>query len=216
MVRCGFFSRALDDLYTGNTARSPEIVAERLATKAKAAVDALSSFVIRHGIDDLPTRADVVRRACGLEYRRARGETRGAGTHVAHGPRASRGEGAMAHKSSKATNDPRFHVGWRHFDAVREHLKSKVPQFAEPARAVVENQLKSIKLLRDQVGIHSKMASRRRRGENHDRAGREGSSLLPPSCDGTGIDGAPRFRSYQPDNATMAEACLEESLESGA
>ena len=48
------FSRALDDLYSGNTARSPEVVAERLATKAKAAVDALSSFVIRHGIDDLP------------------------------------------------------------------------------------------------------------------------------------------------------------------
>jgi superfamily II DNA or RNA helicase len=48
------FSRALDDLYSGSTARSPEIVAERLATKAKAAVEALGLFVIRHGIDDLP------------------------------------------------------------------------------------------------------------------------------------------------------------------
>jgi hypothetical protein len=34
-----------------------------------------------------------------------------------------------------------------------------VPLFAEPARAVVENQLKAIKQLREHVGIHSKMAA---------------------------------------------------------
>ena len=77
---------------------------------------------------------------------------------AAHGPalRVAKQDGS---ESSKATNDPRFHVGWRHFDAVREHLKSEVPQLAEPAKAVVENQLKSIKRLRRQVGIHSKMAA---------------------------------------------------------
>jgi ERCC4-related helicase len=62
-------------------------------------------------------------------------------------------------ESLKANNDPRFHVGWRHFDAVREHLKSEVPLFAEPARAVVENQLRAIMRLREQVGTHSKMAA---------------------------------------------------------
>jgi len=36
------FNRALDDLYSGSTSRSPEVVAERLALKAKAAVEALS------------------------------------------------------------------------------------------------------------------------------------------------------------------------------
>lgn len=48
------FSRALDDFYSRNTTRSPELVAERLAEKAEKAVNAISSFVIRHGIDDLP------------------------------------------------------------------------------------------------------------------------------------------------------------------
>ena len=28
-------------------------------------------------------------------------------------------------ESSKATNDPRFHVGWRHFDAVREEPEER-------------------------------------------------------------------------------------------
>ena len=50
----GAYSRALDDLYSGNTARSPEAVAKHLAIRAKAAVDALSPFVIRHSIEDLP------------------------------------------------------------------------------------------------------------------------------------------------------------------
>src|SRR5262249_14184308 len=62
-------------------------------------------------------------------------------------------------ESSRATNDPRFHVGWRHLDSVRESLKSKVPQFAEPARAVFGYQHESIKGLRSKVGNHSKMAA---------------------------------------------------------
>ena len=154
----GSFSSALDDLYNGNTARSAEIVAERLATKATAAVDALSCFVIRHGVDDLPTeQVSIGSRAewkiavptansgeleLMLRMDRARRVAKDDHTH-----------------SSKTTNDPRFHVGWRHFDEVREHLKSKVPQLGEPAGAVVEGNLRAIKLLRDQVGIHSKMAA---------------------------------------------------------
>jgi hypothetical protein len=62
-------------------------------------------------------------------------------------------------QSTKATNDARFHVGWRHLDAVRETLAGETSQLADPAKAVVENQLKSIKRLRNTVGVHSKMAA---------------------------------------------------------
>src|SRR5207244_4138144 len=47
------FSRALDNLYSGGATRPCEEVADRLARKATAAIDALKPFVIRHGIDDL-------------------------------------------------------------------------------------------------------------------------------------------------------------------
>jgi hypothetical protein len=58
---------------------------------------------------------------------------------------------------SRATDDPRFHVGWRHLDAVREALKGEVPRLAEPSRALVENHLTAMRRLRGRVGIHSKM-----------------------------------------------------------
>lgn len=150
------FSRALDDLYSGNTARSPEVVAERLATKATAAVVALSTFVIRHGIDDLTDeQASFGDRAdWDIDVPPAKPEELELTVRMDRALRVAKQDGS---ESSKATNDPRFHVGWRHFDAVRENLKSEAPQFAEPAKAVVENQLKSIKRLREVVGIHSKM-----------------------------------------------------------
>ena len=154
----GSFSRALDDLYKGNTARSPEVVAERLSKKATAAVEALSAFVIRHGIDDLPreeaafgTRADwnvIVPPANDEEVEL-----------MLRMDRALRVAKGASSESSKATNDPRFHVGWRHFDRVRGSLKSRLPHFAEPAKALVESQIDSMKRLRDKVGIHSKMAA---------------------------------------------------------
>ena len=51
------FKRALDDLYSGNTARDAELVAKSLVMKASSAVEALAPFVIRHrNIDDHSTR----------------------------------------------------------------------------------------------------------------------------------------------------------------
>ena len=152
------FSRALDNLYSGNTARSPEVVAERLATKAMAAVDALSSFVIRHGIDDLTLEQPSFgeRADWDIDVPPATPEELELMVRMDRALRVAKQDGS---DSSKATNDPRFHVGWRHFDAVRQHLRSEVPQFAEPARAVVEHQLTAIKRLREHVGIHSKMAA---------------------------------------------------------
>ncbi len=152
------FSRALDVLYSGNTARSPELVAERLATTAKAAVAALSSFVIRHGINDLTDEQSSFGRHedWNIDVPRATPEELELMMRMDRVLRVAKDGGS---ELSKATNDPRFHVGWRHFDAERARLKSEAPRLAEPAKAVVESQLTSIKRLRDAVGIHSKMAA---------------------------------------------------------
>jgi ERCC4-related helicase len=152
------FSRSLDNLYSGNTVRSPEVVAERLATKARAAVDALSFYVIRHGIDDLTNEQSSFgnREDWNIDVPPATPEELELMVRMDRTLRVAKQDGS---ESSRATNDPRFHVGWRHFDAVREHLKSEVPGFGEPARAVVENQLKAIKRLRQEVGIHSKVGA---------------------------------------------------------
>jgi hypothetical protein len=133
-------------------------VAERLAGKASAAVEALRPFVIRHGIDDLPReqvsfgdRADWP-----LAVPKARIEELELMLRMERALRVAKDNGSQA---TKATNDARFHVGWRHLDAIREKLEEEAPQLAEPAKVVVENQLKSIKRLRSAVGVHSKMAA---------------------------------------------------------
>jgi len=152
------YSRALDDLYSGNTVRNAEVVAERLAAKAKAAVEALSSFVIRHGIDDLPDEQSSFgdRLDWSIDVPSAKPKELELMVRM---DRALRVAKDASSESSKATNDPRFHVGWRHFDEVREQLSETAQQLAEPVKAVVENQLKAIKRLRSEVGIHSKMAA---------------------------------------------------------
>jgi len=152
------FSRVLDDLYCGNTARDPVVVAERLAKKAEDAVKALSSFVIRHGIDDLPSEKKSF--GChddwNIEVPPANDGEVELMLRMDRALRLAKGDGS---ESLKATNDPRFHVGWRHFDHLRESLKSEVPHLAEPAKALVENQIELMKGLRHNAGIHSKMAA---------------------------------------------------------
>jgi ERCC4-related helicase len=157
-VQVRAFSKALDDLYSGNTARDGEEVAKRLAQKAKAAVEALSPFVVRHSVDDLPreqkwfgARADwnvVVPPAKPREVELM--------IRIDRALRLAKRAGGA---SLRATNDSRFHVGWRHFDLVREDLKKEVPRIAEPTRALVENQLRVIKQLRSGIQINSKMAA---------------------------------------------------------
>lgn len=153
----GAYSHALNDLYSGNTARSPEVVAKRLAIKAKVAVDALSPFVIRHSIEDLPREQQSfgVRDDWNIVVPHANSEELELMMRMDRALRVAKGSGS---ESSRATNDPRFHVGWRHFDESRERLKREAPRFAEPAKAVVESYLKSVKQLRATVGmVHSKM-----------------------------------------------------------
>ena len=152
------FSRALDDLYAGNTARNADMVAQRLATKAEAAVEALRPFVIRHGIDDLPNeqvsfggRAD-----WNITVPAATDEEVELMLRMDRALRIAKTDGLGW---SHATNDPRFHVGWRHFDAVRNELKSDVLHLTAPAKSLVEHLITAIKSLRGEVKVHSKMAA---------------------------------------------------------
>lgn len=152
------FSRALDDLHAGSTARSPECVAERLVTKAAAAVRALGTFVIRHSVDDLPKEksefGDIgdwnipVPQANQVEIELMLRIDRALRLAKSHGV-----------DSVKATNDARFHVGWRHFDAVCADLSRNAQQLPEAVRALVDHQLKVIARLRCSVGSHTKMAA---------------------------------------------------------
>ncbi|MGB8299063.1 MAG: SNF2-related protein [Polyangia bacterium] len=152
----GVFSRALDDLYSGNSARSQAVVAERLAIKAQAAVAALSSCVIRHGIDDLPSEHDAFgsRTDWGVKVPHARIEEIELMLRMDRALRVARVEGS---ELSRATNDPRFHVGWRYVDEVRKALEGDDTLSAGTTRAVVENHLQTVRRLRTRVGTHSKM-----------------------------------------------------------
>jgi len=152
------FSRALDDLHSGNTTRKPEGVAQHLATTAKAAVDALSPFVIRHSIEDLPRE----RNSFG-----DRGEwdipvppaNPGEMELMLRMDRALRVAKSDRATSSRATNDPRFHVGWRHFDKSRADLKLEGQRLVGPIKAVVKSHLRSINRLRANSGTHSKIVA---------------------------------------------------------
>lgn len=150
------YSHALDDLYTGNAARSAEKVADRLVSKAKAAVEAIQFFVIRHGIDDLPREQSAFggRADWAIDVPIANAKEQKIMICM---DRARRVRNYHGTESSNVTNDPRFHVGWRYFDQVREVLKGEAPQLAEPHKAIVENYLNTIKRLRKEVGTHSKM-----------------------------------------------------------
>ena len=151
------FKGALDDLYTGNATGDPEVVAERLATKAEAAIDALSFFVIRHGIDDLPREQASLgsREDWKIAVPSAKSGELELMLRIDRAQRVAKDDPHL----SKVTNDPRFSVGWRHFDDVRADLKSHVSDLDEPARAVVKTHLKVIRSLRDEVRIHSKMTA---------------------------------------------------------
>jgi len=154
----GVFSRALKDLYSGSTAHKPEHAASKLAEKAKNAIEAMSPYVIRHSIDDLPKeqKALGVSVDWGISVPKANPEELEIMLRMDRMLRAAKNAGA---KSLGATNDPRFHVGWQHLDAVRETMRDEVTRLREPVKALVEKHLHQIKLLRNKVGVHSKIAA---------------------------------------------------------
>lgn len=152
----GAYSRALDDLYAGSTARNPEEVAKRLAARAKTAIEAISHYVIRHSIDDLPKeQKDLgLTEEWVISVPSATQDELELMLRMDRMLRVAKDEGAAL---SGATNDPRFHVGWQHLDSVRNTMRAEATRLREPNRALVEKQLHEIKRLRDKVGVHSKI-----------------------------------------------------------
>lgn len=151
------YSLALNDLFLKNTSRCPKAVADRLSKKAEAAVEAISKFVIRHSIEDLLGESDSfgIGQDWDIKVDSASSDELELMMRM---DRVLRVANKAGHDSSRTTNDPRFHVGWRHFDASIELLEAEMRGFAEPAKAVVKSHLRAIKVLRKKVGkVHSKM-----------------------------------------------------------
>ncbi|MBL0156825.1 MAG: hypothetical protein IPP47_06935 [Bryobacterales bacterium] len=150
------FSRALRGLYTRGAALPEGVEAHRLAQKAKEAVTALSSWAIRHGVDDLPLERESFgsREEWNIVVPAARVEELEAMLLMDRALRIAKQSGSAV---PNVTNDPRFHVGWRQFDATRESLSAEAQRIPEPARSVVLNQLHNIKRLRTPPTSHSKI-----------------------------------------------------------
>ena len=152
------YRRALDALYSGNTLRATDDVAKELATKANAAVDALSNYVIRHGVDDLPHE----KAAFGtcedwkIDVPPASPAELELLMRMDRAMRTAKNAGAL---TLKATNDPRFHVGWRHFDSVRQNLAIESKRFNTPTKSVIELHSKVIGALRRNILVHPKLAA---------------------------------------------------------
>ena len=151
------YRKALDRLNSGpiGDARSE---AKRLTDKATEAVQALSRFVIRHSVDDdlkdeqgsfghikpweiyspsaKPHELELL-----LRMDRARRLDR---------PRGSE-------SSSMATNDARFHVGWRQFDKTTNNLSKECHSQNSDEQKVICNHVERIQNLRADGAVHPKM-----------------------------------------------------------
>ncbi len=150
------FSKAINDVYLGSTARDSTKVAERLTEKANLAVEKLRPFVIRHGIDDLPNEQTAFGQSkdWNIEIPHANPEELETMIRMDRISRISRNAGGQ---NSKNTNDPRYHVGWQHFDQETANLATQVVEGSVPEQAVFSSHLESIQRLRNFKSPHSKM-----------------------------------------------------------
>jgi hypothetical protein len=150
------FSIALEKIYSGSAARSAEVVAKQLIVRASAAINAISPQVIRHSIDDLPDEKDSlgVCEEWKFEDPVASSEELELMLRMDRLLRIAKNSGM---NFSGATNDPRFHVGWQHFDLVVSDLMIRAKALHEPEKSLIQNHLRHIKKLRIQVGEHSKI-----------------------------------------------------------
>ncbi|MBI1948578.1 MAG: DEAD/DEAH box helicase family protein [Deltaproteobacteria bacterium] len=152
------YKNALKDLYDGSTARSPEVVAERLRERAHAAVEAISRFVIRHDVEALRNERSSFGHSQDwpIDVPVAKEDEL---TLMLRMDRALRLAKAAGMERAGATNDARFHVGWRHFDEERAELSSAMTTLPSTHRdvSVIAHHLNAIGPVRSRVGVHSKM-----------------------------------------------------------
>ena len=151
------FSDELYALYSDNTAKNYIDVADRLVTKARDATAALSAFVIRHGIDDLPREHDAFgsREEWHIDVPTA--ELRELELLILM-DRVLTIAKRYDDELPETTNAPRFHVGWKYFDKVlADVLPRSMAKLYEPERTVIYGHLRRMRHLRREVGVHSKM-----------------------------------------------------------
>jgi ERCC4-related helicase len=156
--KVGDYQRELDRLYTGSTARKSDVVADRLATCAAEAVAAISPYVIRHGIDQLPEEQQAFgdREDWSIDVPSARADEIELMLRMDRLLRLLK-DANMDLKG--ATNDPRFHVGWKYFDRVLGEVEHAMPKVNILTQRIAGDQIETIKKQRRKVAPHSKLTT---------------------------------------------------------
>lgn len=144
-------------LYMLGDGHDVAVESKRLVKAAKAAVDELQPYLIRHGIDDLsPTER---------EHFGAIGDTQ---WNIATTPastediqlllRMDRILQLSPERKGERRNDPRFHIGWQHFGTELERAADRCNGEGDlTARRHIEEAKKS--LAKRQTNLHPKIAS---------------------------------------------------------
>lgn len=105
------YAQMLDDLWRGRSSGTPEDHSRQLVDAARAAVEAMRPFIIRHGIDDLPA---VERRAFGEVDDKSHAGTPAVPDDLLEAMLRTDRALALGHEclawSMKRRNDPRYHV----------------------------------------------------------------------------------------------------------
>ncbi|RKH05024.1 DEAD/DEAH box helicase [Corallococcus sp. CA053C] len=151
------YAQALLRLHEPAQGKDPGTTSEQLKALAKDAIEAIAPYVIRHGIDDLPTSERSHFGKVGTPWSiDVPAADEGALELLLRADRLLR---LTRDERRERTNDPRFHVGWKHL--VQEVERVEVLAKGEVLQ-VVRNQLQQTrKLLRTQTqgGPHPKMAA---------------------------------------------------------
>ncbi len=153
------FSKLLKRLYDSPRIGDPELFAAKLSESAKLATAALSKYVIRHSIDNLPKEQKSFGESTLWPLRDAE-----AGPHeielLMRMDRLIRIGPMVTNKSVKNASDPRYHVGWSQFDKiVNEISERKSPKPAPVAAKIINHHLTRISQLRKEQSHHPKMVA---------------------------------------------------------
>ena len=155
------YSKALDGLYSENTGQLAEDVATKLVQKATAAVGALSSFVIRHSVDDLKheSKAFGSQDRWSINVEEAKPDELEMILRMDRAFRlANSSPNSKLSELSTITNDPRFHVGWQHLYEQHAVLKERVAGITKAStKAVLDSHIEAIQRLRETSRAHPKM-----------------------------------------------------------
>lgn len=152
------FNSSLKELDHKHSSKSPDVVARQLTQAAIRAVEGMKKWLIRFGIDDLPRE------------RKAFGEIEALDIPVPSASptdielilrmdRALRIAKKGSPDSPGATNDPRFHVGWRHLDAERANLLADRSGMSVMDVRVIEHHRDAIDALRCKSPVHPKISA---------------------------------------------------------